>query len=233
MESRSGNYEAARALFAAGVIKCPNHVPIYQAWACLELRSENLEKARTLISEALTREKNQGSSWLVAAKIEEASGNSGLVGLILQRGLEHAPHSAKLYCALAEYEVNRGKIDVARAFLEKGLEIDPFHAPLYHSLAELEARIFNIAGLAKLNKRAAEVFNSNALEPSAASMQLLGNKLRKSSERKLPTSVATLANMISVELDIEEAISDIDPDMLIERMNRPEDNILEEEQESS
>jgi hypothetical protein len=87
MESRRGNIEIARALFAAGVIKCPEHVPLYQAWACLELRSGNFDKARTLIGEALTRKKSEGSSWLVAAKIEERLGNRGLVGLILQRGL--------------------------------------------------------------------------------------------------------------------------------------------------
>ena len=67
MESRSGNKESARALFAAGITKCPKHVPLYQAWACLELRDQNYDQARTLIGEALTRKKTQGSSWLLAA----------------------------------------------------------------------------------------------------------------------------------------------------------------------
>ena len=67
--------------------KCPTHVPMYQAWACLEMRGENYEKARALVSEALTRDKKAGSGWLVAAKIEEKVENEGLVGLILQRGL--------------------------------------------------------------------------------------------------------------------------------------------------
>ncbi len=202
--------------------KCPKHIPLYQAWSCLELRDENYEKARTLITEALTRDKKRGTGWLVAAKIEEKMGNEGLVGLILRRGIECAPHSAKLYCALAEYEVQRGKFDVGRELLEKGLEVDPLHAPLYHSLAELEARVFNIEGLAALNKRAAEVFNANTLEPpsSEASMTLLGNKLRKNSlsKKKLPTIVATLAKMASFDLDIEEIANDFDPDTLIENM---------------
>ena len=100
------------SLFAAGVTKCPNHVPLYQAWACLEIRGENYEKAKTLISEALTRDKSEGSGWLVAAKIEEHLGNEGLMIMILRRGLECAPNSAELYCAVAEYEVKRGKIDL-------------------------------------------------------------------------------------------------------------------------
>ena len=222
MESRSGNKDAARSLFAAGITKCPKHIPLYQAWACLELRDENFDQARTLISEALTRKKAQGSSWLLAAKIEEKSGNEGLVALLLKQGLEHAPHSAKLYCALAEVEIHRGKIDYARELLEKGLEVDPLHAPLYHSLAELEARVFNIDGLAQLNKRAAEVFNANALQPASSSnLRLLGNKLRKSSssQRKVPARIATLAKLISVDMDLEEAISDTDPDLLIESMH--------------
>mmetsp|Transcript_9433 Transcript_9433/g.17760 ORF Transcript_9433/g.17760 Transcript_9433/m.17760 type:complete len:1012 (+) Transcript_9433:154-3189(+) len=229
MESRRGNIEIARALFAAGVLKCPEHVPLYQAWACLELRSGSFNQARTLIGEALTRKKSQGSSWLVAAKIEERLGNKGLVSLILQRGLEHAPHSAELHRALAEYEMNRGKIDIARKLLEKGLEVDPMHAPSYHSLAELEARVFNIEGLSKLNKRAAEVFNTNALEPTSVSMAILGNKLRKNSlsHGKIPTSVSTLANMIVADLDIEEEISDLDPDLLIEKLSQDEKDVLD------
>ena len=100
-----------RRIFAAGVLKCPNHVPLYQAWACLEIRGGDYERAKILISEALTRDKGQGSGWLVAAKIEEKRGNRGLAGLILQRGLECDPNDAQLYCALAELEVRRGKID--------------------------------------------------------------------------------------------------------------------------
>lgn len=222
MESRRGNIEGARQLFAAGITKCPDHVPLYQTWACLELRNKNYDKARTLIGEALTRKKSQGSSWLVAAKIEEQLGNKGLVVLILQLGLKHAPHSVKLLCALAEYEVSRGKINVARQLLEKGLEIDPLHAPLYHSLAELEAMVFNIEGLAQLNKRAARVFNANAMDQTPISMKMLGNKLRKSSATggKIPNNIASLASMIEVEFDfdIEEEISECNPEALIENM---------------
>ena len=93
-------------------MKCPNHVPLYQAWACLELRCENYKKAKIVIGEALTRDKTQDSGWLVAAKIEEKLGNSGLVGLILKRGLSHCQFSVELYCALAEYEIKQGKIEL-------------------------------------------------------------------------------------------------------------------------
>jgi hypothetical protein len=105
------------SLFAAGVTKCPNHVPLYQAWACLEMRGEDCEKAKTLISEALTRDKSQGSGWLVAAKIEEKLGNEGLMIMILRRGLECAPNSPELFCAVADYEVSKGKINLVCHFL--------------------------------------------------------------------------------------------------------------------
>jgi len=98
-------------LFAAGIAKCPQHVPLYQAWACLELRSGDIITAKCLIGEALTRDKRNGSGWLVAAKIEEKMNNYGLVGLILRRGIECAPGNIELYRALAEHEISRGKID--------------------------------------------------------------------------------------------------------------------------
>ena len=98
-------------LFAAGIEKCPNHVSLYQAWACLELRDGDVITAKRLISEALTRDKRNGSGWLVAAQIEEKMGNQGLVGLILRRGIECAPGDMELYRALAEHEISRGKID--------------------------------------------------------------------------------------------------------------------------
>ena len=98
-------------LFAAGIAKCPQHVPLYQAWACLELRFGDIITAKRLIGEALTRDKRNGSGWLVAAKIEEKMNNNGLVGLILRRGIECAPGNIELYRALAEHEISRGKID--------------------------------------------------------------------------------------------------------------------------
>mmetsp|Transcript_39693 Transcript_39693/g.57973 ORF Transcript_39693/g.57973 Transcript_39693/m.57973 type:complete len:980 (+) Transcript_39693:487-3426(+) len=219
LESRLGNFETARILFAAGVQKCPKHVPLYQAWASLEMRGGNFNEAKLLIGEALTRDKTQGSGWLVAAKIEEKQGNEGLVGLILKRGLECAPNHAELYRTLAELEVNRFRFDAARSLLEKGLEVDPMHAPLYHSLAELEARVFNVDGLAKLNKRAAEVFNTNALVPPPASMQAWGNKIKMGRSNELiPDGVATLAEKVRVDIDIDNTLMDLDPDSIIEQM---------------
>ena len=98
-------------------MKCPSHVPLYQAWACLELRSENIERAKILISEALTRDKSRGSSWRISAKIEEKLGNGGLVRLILQRGLECSPCDPELYRAAAELEVKRGHFHTVRVFI--------------------------------------------------------------------------------------------------------------------
>lgn len=98
-------------MFAAGIAKCPHHVPLYQAWACLELRAGDVLTAKRLIGEALTRNKRNGSGWLVAAKIEEKMGNTGLVGLILRRGIECAPGNPELYRALAEHEISRRRID--------------------------------------------------------------------------------------------------------------------------
>merc|ERR1711957_739772 len=97
------------------------------------------------------------------------------------------------------------------------------HAPLYHSLAELEARVFNIEGMAQLHKRAAEIFNTNALEPPPASMKILSRKLRASSpaKKKLPTVVAALTKMVEIEFDLDETVTDMmDPDTLIKQMGR-------------
>lgn len=224
MESRAGHFDVARTLFAAGVKKCPRHVPLYQAWACLEMRGGNFDRAKTLIGEALTRDRTLGSGWLVAAKIEEKQGNDGIVGLILQRGLDYAPNDAELYCALAEFEIKHGKIDDARKLLEKGLEVDPLHAPLYHSLAELEARVFNIDGLAKLNKRAAEVFNNNALVSSPASMQALGKKIKMGRSKNLPDGVAALAQKSGHYLDMDDALTNMDPMSIIDNMKEFQDH---------
>jgi hypothetical protein len=107
--------------------------------------------------------------------------------------------------------------------------MDPLHAPLYHSLAELEARVFNIQGLAELNKRAAQIFHNNALESPPITMNLLGSKLRKSaqSKKKLPNNINALAKKAnSQRIDVEEAINDMDPDTIISNMMLLEDDIV-------
>ena len=81
--------------------------------------------------------------------------------------------------------MKKRKIVEARDLLEKGLEVDTFNAPLYHSLAELEARVFNLEGLAKLNKRVAEIFNNTALIPSSASAGAWEMKLKRHSHNGL------------------------------------------------
>lgn len=188
LEGRMGHLSVARTLFSAGIRRCPNHVPLYQGMASIEMKDDNLDAAKTLIGEALTRDKTMGSSWLVAAQIEQLQGNDGLVGLILRRGIECAPAEASLYRELGEHLIQKGLINEAREVLEKGLQINPLHAPLYHSLAELEARIFNVQGLANLNKRAAVIFTTNALEASPSSTKVWSDKIKKS--REIPGDVA-------------------------------------------
>lgn len=112
--------------------------------------------------------------------------------------------NAFLYCSLWQK---------AREIFERGIEVNPLHAPIYHSLAELEARVFNVEGLARLNRKAAEVFNSNALEPSPSSSQAWGMRIRAMRSSDVPKRVAALAQKI-VEEDGAEDLSmeeDVDP----------------------
>jgi hypothetical protein len=106
--------------------------------------------------------------------------------------------------------LRKGKIDEARAIYEKGIDIDPLHAPLYHALAELEARVCNVEGLSKLNKRAALVFRTNALETSSstssrrdgspsnnAGQDAWSKRIRAGHDaRRVPQGVAALAQRI-------------------------------------
>ena len=224
LEGRLGNIQAARTYFESGIRKCPNHVPLYQGWANVEMKAENLDKAKTLIGEALTRDKTVGSSWLVAAKIEQLQGNDGLVTLILKRGIECAPAEASLYRELGERLVQKGKFNEAREILERGLEINPLHAPLYHSLAELEARIFNVEGLSRLNKRAKKIFSANALESLPSSTQAWGSRIRMKASRSVPKGVASaLAEKIGHSLEDDEDDPIVTP---IESMSEFEDKTV-------
>lgn len=202
MLSRLGTVEKARKLFEKGIASAPNYVPLYEAWSVMELREENYSAARALIAKALTINKRIGTVWLVAAEIEDRAGATGLVNLLLRRGIECSPNCAKLYRALGDNFVKQGKFSEAREVFEKGIEVDPLHAPLYHSLAELEARLFNIEGLAKLNKRAASVFNANALVPPPRSLEMWGSKIRAGRSRSIPNDVAALSQRI-VEEDLD------------------------------
>jgi len=225
MERRLGNLTNSRILFAAGVAKCPAHIPLYHGWASLELSADNVFAAKRLVGEALTRDKTQGSGWLIAARIEERQGRDGLVGLILRRGLECAPTSPELYCALADDLMNQRPPNVieARIVLEHGLEVDPANAPLYHSLAELEASVFNLEGLARLNKRAATIFNNNAMEPSKASTEVWEQKLKlyeKSSE--------TSSFLGDLDGLFESTLASADPDLILRGMASFEDDVVGE-----
>jgi tetratricopeptide (TPR) repeat protein len=196
LEIKRDNVHNARVLYAAGLQKAPNHVPLYQGWALLELREGNFQDAKKLITEALTRSKGNGSGWLIAAQIEKEQGNNGLVGLILRRGIECAPNDPELYRKLGEDLVSRGKYNDAREVFEKGMEFNPLYAPLYHSLAELEARVFNLEGLSKLNKRAAELFNNNVMDPAQSSSQAYATKIRAKRAPGLTFGIKALAEKI-------------------------------------
>ncbi|CAB9523264.1 HAT [Seminavis robusta] len=213
MEGRIGDIDKARSLFFSGIRKAPRHVPLYQSWATLELREDNVDTAKRLLTKALTINKRSGASWLIAANIEQRLGNDGLVGLILRRGIECAPTDAELYRALGEHLVRKGDIDNAREILENGIEVNPLHAPTYHSLAELEARVFNVEGLAKLNKKASQIFNNNALQPANPSTtQAWGANIRARKHNKVPKGIAALAEKI-VEDDRSQSLEEYDDEM--------------------
>ena len=223
MESRLGDVEEARRLFKNGIKYAPKYPSLYQGWASMELREGRFGRAKALIAEALTRDKRNGAGWLIAAEIEHRLGNSGLGKLLLRRGIECSPTDAGLYNALGAALLREMKIGEAREIYEKGLEVDPQFAPLYHSLAELEAQVFNVEGLAKLNKRASEVFNANALEPPATSSEVWGSKIRAGRSRSVPREVTALAERI-VDEDGEESDADDDPSSFLDRMSS---NLLE------
>lgn len=182
--------------------------------------------AKKLAGKALTIDRTQGHGWLVLSQIEERAGNDGLVTLILRRGIECAPKDASLYRELGENLLRNGKVNDARQVLEEGLEVDPLCAPLYHSLAELEAKVFNLDGLAKLNKRAAAVFNTNALAARIPPQHLV----KTSSDRNVDKSrdmekrVAILADKVGYGLEIE-----IEEDIVsttFDKMRRVEDEAV-------
>ena len=97
---------------------------------------------------------------------------------------------------------------------------------MYHSLAELEARVFNIDGLAKLNKRIADIFPSNVMaQPSSYSrttrMEAWGNKIKQGRWTKIPDGIAALAQQIGVNnnTSIDELVDDVDPELMINSLN--------------
>jgi hypothetical protein len=96
------------------------------------------------------------------------------------------------------------------------------HAPLYHSLAELEARVFNIEGLANLNKRAAELFQTDATAappPPAMTMQAWGKKIR-GRNAKIPDGIAALAEKVGFDESdsMLTMLEDLNPGMLVDSL---------------
>lgn len=98
--------------------------------------------------------------------------------------------------------------------------MNPVYAPLYHSLAELEARVFNLEGLAKLNSKATELFNNNALEPPKSSSQVWGAKIRAKQSNDIPKGISALARKIVEEEGDENSYCDdaVDPIASLESM---------------
>jgi len=209
-EGRRKNVEGARVLFQAGVIKCPSYTRLFQGWAQLELREGNLDKAKALATRALTLDKYQGVGWLVAARIENGFGDEDLAQLMLRRGIECCPNDAILYRELGEMLVMKGRIDDAREVMEVGLDVNPAYAPLYHSLAELEARICNLEALSKLNKRAAEIFNNNALDSRKSKSRVLGDRIRKEREPPGQRKARVLEERIGHQVDRRKTASSFD-----------------------
>lgn len=120
--------------------------------------------------------------------------------------------------------------------MEKAIEISPMHAPLYHSLAELEARVFNIEGLAKLNKRAAELFHADASSspPSTKAMQAWGKKIKQGRTAKIPDGIAALAQKIGFDSENDcmlggLSLRDVDPETLIGGLSGDGDELMLQE----
>ena len=102
------------------------------------------------------------------------------------------------------------------------MEVNPLHAPLYHSLAELEARVFNLEGLAKLNEKAAAIFNHDAMQQNPSTTQAWGAKIRARRDNEIPKGVAALAEKIVEDDEAErqqQGLDDEDPFEALESMS--------------
>lgn len=191
------------------------------------MRDGDLVLAKKIIGEALTRDRTKGQGWLLLAQLEDLAGNNGLVSLLLRRGIECSPTDATLYRELGEHLVRKGQIDDARDVMEEGLKVNPMYAPLYHSLAELEARIFNVEGLANLNKRAAALFNTNALESPESSQQAMGARFRQARSNDVDERVSVLADKVGETIELK---TDVDIESVVntfESMSKTEDEVVE------
>ncbi|KAJ8601861.1 hypothetical protein CTAYLR_002671 [Chrysophaeum taylorii] len=66
----------------------------------------------------------------------------------------HTSASVAARLALSGLKIARRDFDAARTILDRGIDEAPRDARLWHAAAQLEARLGNLDGLAKLNKRA-------------------------------------------------------------------------------
>ena len=85
-------------------------------------------------------------------------------------------------------------------------------------------------GLARLNQKASNLFNKNALEPSPSSTHAFGTKIRAKRKRSLPRGIAALAEKIVSDdsrngpLGVD-ATGQKDPFMALDSMD---DNMMDE-----
>ena len=81
--------------------------------------------------------------------------------------------------------------------------------------------VFNLDALAKLNRRAAELFNTDTLASSSpASAQAWSTKIRRARvNKKLPEEVAALAAKVGLEeedvADLEASLAEVNPASMI------------------
>jgi len=76
--------------------------------------------------------------------------------------------------------------------------------------------VFNIDGLAKLNKRAAQVFNTNALMPTPAQTTALRRKLTGGA---VPDGILMMGKELEMDLDEIINFTDVDPEKIIQGLS--------------
>ena len=88
--------------------------------------------------------------------------------------------------------------------------------------------MFNLEGLANLNKRAAKLFNSNALIPPPSSSKAWGVKIRMGRAHGVPAGVAALAQKVGESMEDEAEETEEEPGSTLESMNRLEDEVVKD-----
>jgi hypothetical protein len=87
--------------------------------------------------------------------------------------------------------------------------------------------VFNLEGLANLNKRAVKLFNSNALVSPPSSSKAWGIKIRMGRGHGVPAGVAALAQKVGESMDEAEETEE-EPSSTLESMTRLEDEVVKD-----